>query len=244
MEWEDADAADEGAAPRAAAVRRRPAAAAAAGSRGRVATKFRRPSDKTPRASRDTRRRASRVMDLKFPVQLPVGVREPLPTEALLVGSDCAGLLTEGLALDILGVGHMVKFISEKDPAVRHLIYNVYGKTMIVYKDCGVREMADVPRVHLYVFGFPCQPFSPAGKGQGLQDPRGEVIMHCLDYVRHKLPTLVLAENSARFACKRPPSNNCVCMVCAWCGHGVGMWACARCSFASRVCMVWAWWET
>ena len=242
MEWEADDAAED-AAPRAAALRRRLAAAAAAGKRGRVAASPR-TSNKTPRASRDTPR-ASRVMGLRFPVPVPDDPElEPLPTDVVTVGSDCAGLLTEGLALELLGVPHKHIFISENDQAVRHLIYQVYGKNMRVYKDCGVRDMASVPRVHLYVFGFPCQPFSPAGKGQGLKDSRGQVLTECLDYVRHKLPTLVLAENSARFACKRPPSNNCLCMVWAWCGHGVGMWACVRCNFVSRVCMVWAWWET
>ena len=88
---------------------------------------------------------------------------------------------------------------------------------MLVYKDCGVRDMASVPRVHLYVFGFPCQPFSPAGKGRCLKDPRSQALAQCLDYVRQKLPTLVLAENSARFACKRPPIQQ-LCVV-----HGVAM---------------------
>jgi DNA-cytosine methyltransferase len=53
------------------------------------------------------------------------------------------------------------------------------------------------------VFGFPCQPFSPAGKGQGLDDPRGAVLKHCLDYVRRKRPLLVIAENSARLASRK-----------------------------------------
>ena len=64
-----------------------------------VVIEFRRLLNKTTRASRGTRRRASRVMDLRFPVRVPEvrRVLESLPTDVLTVGSDCAGLLTEGL---------------------------------------------------------------------------------------------------------------------------------------------------
>lgn len=128
------------------------------------------------------------------------GALECLAGGIVTVGSDCAGLVTEGLALEILGVPHKHVFISEVNPHVRHLIYNLYGKQMHVYKDCGARDLDTVPRAHLYVFGFPCQSFSPAGKGKGLADPRGAVLTHCLDYVRRKRPLVVVAENSARLA--------------------------------------------
>lgn len=211
MDWEKED--DDGGwtlIPPAAS-RRRPAAAAASGKRRRVAAKH--PASRgSARASRDDAPRASRVEDglsLFFPVEDDHEALEHLPTDMVTVGSDCAGLLTEGLALELLGVPHKHVFVSEKDQAVRHLIYQVYGKNLKVYKDCGARDMASVPRVHLYVFGFPCQPFSPAGKGRGLGDPRGQVLTHCLEYVRQKRPVMVLAENSALFASKRPLPKRC-----------------------------------
>ena len=119
------------------------------------------------------------------------------------VGSDCAGLLTESLALDMLGVKHHHVFISEMNEHIRHIAYNVYGKDMTVYKDCCSRDLKSMPEVDLYVFGFPCQPFSPAGKGKGLDDPRGLVLGHCLDYVAEKKPRLVIAENSSRLASRK-----------------------------------------
>lgn len=125
------------------------------------------------------------------------------PRVNITVGSDCAGLLTEGLALEMLGVQHEHLFVSESNTNVRHLIYSVYGKRMHIYKDCSSRDLDGVPGVQLYVFGFPCQPFSPAGKGKGLDDPRGQILLHCLEYVQVKQPVLVIAENSARFSsCK------------------------------------------
>ncbi len=128
-----------------------------------------------------------------------------LPTDIITVGSDCAGLLTESLALELLAVPHKHAFMSERDPNVRRLIYQVYGKNMRLYKDCCKRNMAAVPRVHVYVFGFPCQPFSPAGKGLGLRDERATPLTACLEYVRQKRPLLVVAENSAGFASRRSP---------------------------------------
>jgi len=99
----------------------------------------------------------------------------------------------------MLGVSHKHMFVSEVNKHVRHLIYSVYGKDMKIYKDCSDRALEEVPSVQLYVFGFPCQPFSPAGKRKGLDDPRGQILLHCIDYVRKKKPALVIAENSARF---------------------------------------------
>ncbi len=128
-----------------------------------------------------------------------------LPTDIITVGSDCAGLLTESLALELLAVPHKHAFMSERDPNVRRLIYQVYGKSMRLYRDCCKRNMAAVPRVHVYVFGFPCQPFSPAGKGLGLRDERATPLTACLEYVRQKRPLLVVAENSAGFASRRSP---------------------------------------
>jgi site-specific DNA-cytosine methylase len=57
--------------------------------------------------------------------------------------------------------------------------------------------------VDLYVFGFPCQPFSPAGKGKVLDDPRGMLLKYCVDYVQEKQPLLVIAENSSRLASRK-----------------------------------------
>jgi len=130
--------------------------------------------------------------------------REPrVNTNPIRVGSDCAGLLTESLALDMLGVKHHHVFMSEVNEHIRHIAYKLHGKNMTVYKDCCNRDLKSVPVVDLYVFGFPCQPFSPAGKGKGLDDPRGLVLGYCLDYVAAKQPRLVIAENSARLASRK-----------------------------------------
>ena len=49
---------------------------------------------------------------------------ERLEPNVITVGSDCAGLVTEGLALEMLGVPHEHAFMSEMNRHVRHLIFN------------------------------------------------------------------------------------------------------------------------
>ena len=148
------------------------------------------------------------------------------------IGSDCAGLLSEGTALDLLQIPHEHKFASEKNQAVRHLLYDTHGmKNMRYYRDCTKRDNDDAPNVDLYVFGFPCTPYSPAGLGAGLRDKRSGPLLHCLEYVKKRRPTLVIAENSHRFASSRP-------VVVSRIGFGVVMRNydnAARCDCAARL---------
>ena len=55
----------------------------------------------------------------------------------------------------------------------------------------------DAPGCDVLLAGFPCQPFSISGKGQGMRDSqgRGIVILKILQYIRKHLPGLVVLEN-------------------------------------------------
>lgn len=120
------------------------------------------------------------------------------------IGSDCAGLLSEGTALELLQIPHEHKFAAEQNVAVRHLLYDTYGKkAMRYYKDCTTRNNEAADAVDLYVFGFPCTPYSPAGHGAGMLDERSSPLLHCLQYIKMRRPTLVIAENSHRFTSAR-----------------------------------------
>ena len=49
--------------------------------------------------------------------------------------------------------------------------------------------------VDVYVAGFPCQPFSLAGRCLGFEDRRGLVFFEILQYLTAALPKVVLLEN-------------------------------------------------
>lgn len=58
-------------------------------------------------------------------------------------------------------------------------------------------DWATVPPVDILTAGYPCQPFSQAGKRRGTDDPR-HLWPHVADAVRHLRPRIVVLENVAR----------------------------------------------
>jgi len=56
----------------------------------------------------------------------------------------------------------------------------------------------EVPHHDVLTGGFPCQPFSSAGKKQGLADPRGTLFQHIVDVIKSHRPTYFLLENVKR----------------------------------------------
>ena len=56
-------------------------------------------------------------------------------------------------------------------------------------------EFIQSPEVDLFVAGFPCQPFSFAGKNLGISDHRGIVIYRLVEWIFMKRPPMFLLEN-------------------------------------------------
>ena len=124
--------------------------------------------------------------------------------KCITVGSDCAGLCSEGIALELLGVKHKHLFACEMNPSVRHLLYEAYGKkAMKYYSDVTTRRHDLTPKVDLYCFGAPCQPFSPAGRGKGMTDPRSKALSSCVAYIEAQRPKCFVCENSHRLLSKK-----------------------------------------
>lgn len=112
----------------------------------------------------------------------------------LRVGTDCSGIEAPIMALRQLKVPFSHEFSSETD---RHCIASIRANydPKIIFGDMRQRKLKDIPDIDLYVCGFPCQPFSAAGKRNGVQDPRGTVFWECLRVIRHKKPTIFILEN-------------------------------------------------
>ena len=88
------------------------------------------------------------------------------------VGTDCSGMDTPIQALLNLGLDFTHKFSSETDPdAIKTILANYKPERM--EGDISTRDLETTPYVDVYVAGFPCQPFSVAGKQQGFQDEKG-----------------------------------------------------------------------
>ena len=114
------------------------------------------------------------------------------------MGTECSGLESVMAALDRMALGRRAKlrFICEKDPACRKIILG-HRSPDAVYDDITLRPVTGMPTCDLYAAGFPCQPWSAAGLGQGEQDKhgRGRIFGHILDYLCHKTPKCYILEN-------------------------------------------------
>jgi len=112
----------------------------------------------------------------------------------LRVGTDCSGIEAPIVALKQLGVPFTHEFSSEVD---RHCVTTIRAnfEPKIIFNDMTKRNVKDVPDIDLYVCGFPCQPFSVAGKRDGVRDPRGTIFWECVKVIRHKRPMVFVLEN-------------------------------------------------
>jgi DNA (cytosine-5)-methyltransferase 1 len=112
----------------------------------------------------------------------------------LRIGTDCSGMEAPIVALQQLRIPFSHEFSSEIDT---HCIATIQANftPKIIFGDMKTRDIRDVPDIDLYVCGFPCQPFSMAGKRQGERDPRGTIFYECLRVIRHKKPMVFVLEN-------------------------------------------------
>lgn len=62
-------------------------------------------------------------------------------------------------------------------------------------KDIFSLDSASLPDFDMLCAGFPCQPFSAAGKCLGFSDPRGTVFFKLIDIIKIKRPGIVFLEN-------------------------------------------------
>lgn len=112
----------------------------------------------------------------------------------LRVGTDCSGIEAPIVALQQLKVPFSHEFSSEIDKhCIATIKANFSPKT--IFGDMKERKLKDIPDIDLYICGFPCQPFSIAGRRDGVRDPRGTVFWECLNVIRYKKPIMFVLEN-------------------------------------------------
>jgi DNA (cytosine-5)-methyltransferase 1 len=60
---------------------------------------------------------------------------------------------------------------------------------------CDLNDVVDIPNADILTAGFPCQPFSIAGKQKGFEDERSNVFWKILSILRVNNPRIVILEN-------------------------------------------------
>ena len=116
----------------------------------------------------------------------------------LRIGTDCSGIEAPIQALKQLGIPFEHKWACEIDRFARTSILANY-QPEIIYEDITKRDNSELPDIDIYVCGFPCQSFSLMGKKLGSNDPRGNIMMHCIDVIKKKQPSVFILENVKNF---------------------------------------------
>jgi len=124
------------------------------------------------------------------------------------IGTDCSGMEATIQAIRNLGISYKHQFSCDINEHARATIQaNFPHGTM--YEDLAKRDNSKVPKVDLYIAGFPCQPFSSAGLQQGFKDEkgRGEIFFYVLNFLEENRPQVFILENVSGTVTLRQPNG-------------------------------------
>jgi DNA (cytosine-5)-methyltransferase 1 len=109
--------------------------------------------------------------------------------------TECSGLEPLPYVFETLGLAGRYEMAAacEIDPICRRVIrlcHTRSARPKELFKDISIRPPQELPDHDLYVAGFPCQPFSTMGVGQGMRDARGRglIINHIISALAEKAP--------------------------------------------------------
>ena len=113
----------------------------------------------------------------------------------LSVGSLCTGYGGLEMGLETVYGEIDLRFVSDIDKDVNTLLAHYHPNTLNL-GDLTVVNWADIEPVDVLTAGYPCQPFSTAGKRKGLEDERA-IFEYIADGISVLRPQNVLLENVA-----------------------------------------------
>ena len=130
----------------------------------------------------------------------------------ITVGSDCSGLGTDVAAVKRAcqkhDIGVRCKFISERDEATRqmHSFFSDHHgvKPEAKYSDVKKSLQPQNHDIDLYITGPPCQSWSGAGSGGGIDDKRGLVFFDVCKFITTARPKAFIIENVLGLPKKHP----------------------------------------
>jgi DNA (cytosine-5)-methyltransferase 1 len=130
--------------------------------------------------------------EARIPAAAPAAKEQP-PAGKRVVEL-CAGISAASVAMS--GLGAKTVAVCEIDKAARETFRKNNGKGVQVFEDIYKLNPAELPEYDILVFGFPCQPFSMAGKRKGFKDKtRGTVFAEGMRIVAATKPALIICEN-------------------------------------------------
>lgn len=124
-----------------------------------------------------------------------------VPSKTLKIGTDFSGIEAPLMALNILKsinsrLNYQQMFRCEVDQFCLESSDANYAKCT-TYTDITRRNHQKLPKLDIYVAGFPCVSFSMLGKREGLEDPtgRGLYFFECVKTIKVTSPTVFILEN-------------------------------------------------
>lgn len=111
----------------------------------------------------------------------------------MTVGSLFSGI--GGIDLGFIQAGHTVSWAIEKDTACCRTYRHNFPHTSLMEADIRNVDVSQFLPVDIIAAGFPCQPFSVAGKQRGFDDPRGNLFYEVGRFVKALKPRFIFLEN-------------------------------------------------
>ena len=113
----------------------------------------------------------------------------------LKVGTMFSGIGAPEVALNNLKIPHNIKWACDIDKYAKKT-YLANHSCEKWYDDITKIDIESLEYIDLFVFGFPCQSLSNAGK-RDLSDGRSLLVKYCLDILDKKMPKYFIFENVA-----------------------------------------------
>ncbi len=102
-----------------------------------------------------------------------------------------------GIDLAFTNAGFEIVWANERDSAACKTYRYNFKNHFLAESDISIINPYHIPDFDILVAGFPCQPFSIAGRQRGFKDPRGNMFFEIARIADVKKPKIIFLENVA-----------------------------------------------